>query len=360
MSDSVRRVAPRVLVAMTMLAATFVPVVAQAKERPRIVAKLSLSAPTMTRGAATVHARVRVVVPRSARRCSVGRVRVFVDGRRVADRRVRSVRLDRSRRVARTSVAMPSGLSAGRHVVRARFLPAAGCARVWAPARVLRVTEWVRTVSEPFDGTRLARRWAPYTGHPTSDPWMRWSADRVAVRDGSLRLTAAPRGDDPRYWTAGAVALGGHAQTYGRYVIRFRAHRSSIQSLHFLLWPSPDAWPPEIDIAEMWDHDRRELFGFLHYLDDEGRHARHMHRTTSDFTEWNTVELRWRPGRLDYILNGRTWRTITGRSVPSQRMFLALQTETQSCDRQSQDCSVERRDRSLVEIGSVVVEKYRP
>lgn len=360
MSDSAQRTIPRLAVALTMLAAAFAPATAQATERPRVATKLSLSAPTMTRGGATVRATVRVVVPRTLRRCSVGRVRVFVDGRRIAERPVRAVRLDRSRRVARTSVAMPASLSAGRHVVGARFLPTAGCSKVWAPAQVLRVTEWVRVVGESFGGTELARRWSPYTGHPTSDPWMRWSADRVAVRDGSLRLTAAPRSDDPRHWTAGAVALGNHAQTYGRYVIRFRAHRSSIQSLHFLLWPSPDAWPPEIDIAEMWDHQRRELFGFLHYRDSEGRHARHMHRTTSDFTRWNTVELRWRPGRLDYLLNGRVWRTITGRSVPRQPMFLALQTETQSCDRQSQDCTAERLDRPLVEVASVVVEKYRP
>ena len=212
---------------------------------------------------------------------------------------------------------------------------------------------------EEFDGAQLDRRWSVYTGAPSSDPWTRWDPARVSVASGALVLGAQPRPGGSEHWTTGGVSNWRNTQTFGRWTIRYRATTSSVQSYHFLLWPKADTWPPEVDIAESWDVNRRRIDGFVHWRDASGARQRASAWTSGEFTGWNTVSVEWTPTALTYTLNGRQWARFTGAAVPHEPMWLALQTETQICDRATRDCS---RDRSTpmprVEIDRVVVESY--
>lgn len=49
--------------------------------------------------------------------------------------------------------------------------------------------------------------------------------------------------------------------------------------------------------------------------------------TKAAFGDWHTVTLEWSPGRITYLLDGRTVGTTTS-SVPSRPMRWILQTES--------------------------------
>lgn len=228
------------------------------------------------------------------------------------------------------------------------------------PAAAVPAGVWSPRFVDEFDGTALDGRWSVYTGQPSSDRWTRWAADQVAIRHGALALSATPRPDAGGYWTSGGVSNWRDAQTYGRWAIRFRATPSAVQSLHFLLWPSANTWPPEVDIAESWSADRSKVDGFVHFTGTSGAQGRHNGSVTSDFRSWHTVSVEWTPSAIVYRLDGVEWFRVTGAAVPHQPMWLALQTETQICDRSRSACTSDPYGPPLVEVDRVVVERYAP
>lgn len=203
-------------------------------------------------------------------------------------------------------------------------------------------------------------RWDAYTGQPGSDPWTRWSADRVRIGGGVMTLDGVPRSDDPRYWFTGGVSNWQNAQTYGRWTIRFRSTPSSVLSYHLLLWPKSEQWPPEIDLAESFDPTRQSLDAFVHYRNPDGSRAKQHGWRAVNTTAWTTVRVEWTPTAVTYYLNGRLWWQVTGAAVPHEPMFLALQTETQLCDRSVADCTRDAVAGARLQIDRVTVEEYRP
>lgn len=218
---------------------------------------------------------------------------------------------------------------------------------------------WTLNYDETFDASSLGTRWSRYGGQPSSDPFTRWDPARVAVRDGALVLTAEPIGGRPGYWTTGGVSNWRDAQTYGRWTVRFRATRSGIQSFHFLLWPASKRWPPELDLAESWDPERKRLDGFVHWRAADGSRRQQAARVIADLTAWNTVTLTWTPTEVSLQLNGRRWASFTGSAIPHEPMWLALQTETQVCDRTRSSCTSDPYGPPRVDIDRVTVEHYR-
>jgi beta-glucanase (GH16 family) len=226
---------------------------------------------------------------------------------------------------------------------------ATGCDGVW----------FTLVYADEFDGPTLDPRWSPYSGAPSSDPFTRWDPSLVSVRDGALVLEGRPRSGKPGYWDMGGVSNWRNAQTYGRWLIRYRAPASSVLSYHFLLWPQAEVWPPEIDIAEGFDRGRSRILGFTHWVDSTGSRRRESGVVNADFTEWNTLELTWRPGEIRWRLNKATWMVVTGDAVPDEPMWLALQAETQACDRSTVDCTQELEPGvPRIEIDRVVVSSY--
>ncbi len=212
---------------------------------------------------------------------------------------------------------------------------------------------------DDFTGTALASRWTTYLGTPSSDPYATWTAARVRVADGALVLDAVPIASRPGFWQVGGLADTGDPQTYGRWTIRFRATPSTIASYHLLLWPQDDSWPPEIDIAEGWDADRRQIEGFVHWADGAGTLHRERVVTAGTFDAWHTVVLTWTPGLITWTLDGAGWGRVTGAAVPAEPMRLSMQLETQACDRSSSACTVDARTTvPRLEVDSVLVERY--
>lgn len=245
------------------------------------------------------------------------------------------------------------------HAARA-IVPAAAPAAPAPPASPVPAGAWTPRYVDDFSGSALDGRWSTYTGQPSSDRWTRWATDRVSVRDGALALSAVPRPDAPGSWTTGGVSNWRDAQTYGRWTIRFRATPSAVQSLHFLLWPSSDSWPPEIDIAESWSTDRSRVDGFVHFVGGSGARDRRNGSVATDFRTWRTVSVEWTPQAIVYRLDGVEWFRATGAAVPHQPMWLALQTETQICDRTRSSCTSDPWGAPVVEVDRVVVERYAP
>ncbi|MEI6623474.1 MAG: glycoside hydrolase family 16 protein [Actinomycetes bacterium] len=95
------------------------------------------------------------------------------------------------------------------------------------------------------------------------------------------------------------------------------------------LWPS-EGWPPEIDFAE-----RRAPNGysaFMHWGTRADQKPGSKLQTVDlltgiDMNEWHVVGVMWRPGLVQYTIDGRIWASVTGANVPRQPMWLAIQTE---------------------------------
>lgn len=196
--------------------------------------------------------------------------------------------------------------------------------------------DWEVVFSDDFERRRLGDDWSPYTGQPGGDPYSWWEPSHVELRDGNLVLAGYQR--DGR-WVTGGVSNWQTTQTYGRWEVRFRADPSDEVTYHFLLWPERDAWPPEIDFLEDFGGPRQGGSAFVHFTDESSGDRGQVERSLGeagvavDFTDWQTVGVEWTPGRIDFLLNGEVWETVTGEVVPDEPMWLALQAQAGGCHR---------------------------
>ena len=96
-----------------------------------------------------------------------------------------------------------------------------------------------------------------------------------------------------------------------------------------LLMPANNSWPPEIDFSEDNGSGRTGTLATLHYGKDD-THADAWLESVN-LTQWHTLGVQWTPGKLQYTIDGRIWKTMTGSSVPVLPMVLDLQTQTWPC-----------------------------
>jgi beta-glucanase (GH16 family) len=178
-----------------------------------------------------------------------------------------------------------------------------------------------------FSGTRLSSSWTQYNGHDGCCAMTYWARTHLVEGGGVLTMRI---GKDPAYgykWIAAGMSQGRSLnQTYGIWSVRFRMGRGAGTALAMMLWPQ-SGWPPEIDFAEegpSMGGSRSEMTSTLHY--GSGNIMIH-HSVRADFTKWHRMSVRWTPGRIEYLLDGRTWATIAGSMVPHQPMHLCIQTE---------------------------------
>ncbi len=192
------------------------------------------------------------------------------------------------------------------------------------PADVLKT--WKLTFRDDFTGSSLSPAWGyPYTGHP--DAYTTWSPSHVGVRDGKLVISEYRENGK---FVTGGVALS-PSQTYGNFQIRMRVDKSDDMTYAVLLWPSK-GWPPEIDIAEDGGGRRQSNASTLIYGAPTPR-TQIQSKAFTDFSQWHTVGVEWSPGKVAYTLDGRKYGEVTGWKVPSQPMFLAIQTQSGGCQK---------------------------
>jgi hypothetical protein len=179
----------------------------------------------------------------------------------------------------------------------------------------------------------------PATANAAAAPLV-WSGHTWTVFNGTGRLgqqwspshvSVSPAGA-LREVVSGGIAGGvgdQHFQTFGHYWVRFRMTPGSGSKAAILLMGAGGNIAerrPEIDFAEftkIGDSDRSLLTATLHY----GAANLMIHRSIrGDFTQWHTVGLIWRQGRLTFTLDGAVWARITSH-VPAVPMNLCLQTD---------------------------------
>lgn len=193
------------------------------------------------------------------------------------------------------------------------------------------VGDWPEVFSDDFDGHELDKdKWFSYQGQPAGDPGGYFDSSHVKVRDGLLVIEGYRDSNLGGRWVTGGVN-NRHAasRTYGRYEVRMRLARGRGIAHAILLWPKSNIWPPEIDFSEDNGTDRRKLYATVH--NSPPRPRRVQRSTAVDLTQWNTVGVIWTEGSLAYLLNGRTWATVSGDVVPNIPMSLAIQTQAWYC-----------------------------
>jgi beta-glucanase (GH16 family) len=214
-------------------------------------------------------------------------------------------------------------------------VPAAAAARTTGPgsSAVTAGIHWGKPVLvENFNGTTLnRRRWFPYDDQ-TAGP--RRVPQAVHVRDGHLELVGQV--DKSLGFISGAVgSTGAYAQTYGRWVVRFRAGRGSGYAPTVLLWPQDNNWAEgEMDMAEITNPDRAGAQEFMH-----GPHHNRVgaYELNADFTKWHVLAIDWLPDRITTWLDGRRQWTVRRSHDPSTNIIpgtpfrLALQNDP-GCD----------------------------
>jgi beta-glucanase (GH16 family) len=194
---------------------------------------------------------------------------------------------------------------------------------------------WREVFSDDFTGTSLDWRWTSYWGQPGGDPGGFFDPTHVAVSNGTLVISAY-RDPADDVWDAGpgTYVSGGissspsFAQTYGKYLVRFRMDAGQGVALAILLWPQSNTWPPEIDFAEDNGGDRSINYATLHY---GSANTQLQRRVAVDLTHWHTLGVQWTKGRLVYTLDGRDWAKVTSVNVPSIPMVLDIQTQGWAC-----------------------------
>lgn len=177
----------------------------------------------------------------------------------------------------------------------------------------------------PFTAPLSHTWWTEYSGTPRCCPSTIWSPTHLHVSGGVLTLDTSR---DPKFggrWVSAGLSMGRSLNlTYGQWLVRFRVERGTGVSMCMALWPKV-GWPPEIDFAEessKYGATRSVMTGTLHY---SPKNLMIHEKVSGDFTKWHTMGVDWTPGRIVWLLDGRTWATVT-QHVPAQPMHLIIQT----------------------------------
>lgn len=203
---------------------------------------------------------------------------------------------------------------------------------------------WKQVIAEDFTRTaevgRFAARypgWAGYDGNldTSRDTGRRanqvglWnSRTTIGVHDGLLDCRLHTRGATPQVCAVTPTTDGRwwKGQLYGKFVVRFRADRTPGYKIAWLLWPQSDDWDEgEIDFPE--GSLAGTVTGAVHRIGDPEWTPKYFDTGVS-MTGWHTATIVWKPGRLTFRLDDRTWTTARRSVVPTTRMRWALQAET--------------------------------
>ncbi len=129
--------------------------------------------------------------------------------------------------------------------------------------------------------------------------------------------------------------------TYGIVEVRFKMQAAQGVKYAILMWPVRVPWPDggEIDFGEDGGGNRAITTLSSTYGNNGVAETLPHHPFAGNFTHWNTLKLVWTKDNLLEYLNGRRAARISSPEVPSDRMTLAIQTETNTdCGLASYPC----------------------
>lgn len=198
------------------------------------------------------------------------------------------------------------------------------------PMPVGDILGWRQVFADNFSGHGLDyANWRTYWGKPSGDSAGFFLPSHVTVAHGVMTIGAYPDKSIGGRWATGGVSSGpGLAQTYGKYLVRFRMDEGYGVSYALLLFPADNSWPPEIDFGEDNGTNSNVTLATLHYGADD---THIFDKLPVDNDQWHTLGVEWLPGSLTYTMDGRDWFHISGSEVPSIPMVMDIQSQTWPC-----------------------------
>ncbi len=150
--------------------------------------------------------------------------------------------------------------------------------------------------------------------------------DDSEATDGKALVLKAVRTPAGGYTSARLKTLGKFTTGFGRIEARLKLPRG--QGIWPAFWMLGDKigtvpWPAcgEIDIVEMIGHQPGTLYGTLHgpgYSGTQGLTKSTQLPGGAEFSEaYHVFAVDWRPGRIDWMLDGKIYHTRTSADVPA-------------------------------------------
>lgn len=161
-----------------------------------------------------------------------------------------------------------------------------------------------------------------------------YRAEQGQVRNGYLDITVQTIDGKPRVWAPIPKVNGNNSwphngQLYGRYAMAIRTDNLPRYKIAALLWPDSGDWAEgEIDFPE-GDFDGN-IGGFSHNTTGNPSANCMIAPTTTRFDSgWHEAVIEWKPGSLQYFLDGvMVGSTTAANCVPTKPMHYVLQVET--------------------------------
>jgi hypothetical protein len=130
----------------------------------------------------------------------------------------------------------------------------------------------------------------------------------------------------PKFPNASTDPPRANSLLYGRYSVRYRADSLLGFKTAWLLWPDSGVWPRDGEIDFPEGDLSLTITAAAHFMSlDPMRFEQFF--TGESPTEWHVATTEWRPGHLEFFLDGVSIGVSTT-GVPSTPMHLILQTES--------------------------------
>lgn len=174
-----------------------------------------------------------------------------------------------------------------------------------------------------FSGDSVPTGWTVFSGPAAGDPGSSWATSHVVVSDDLLQLITSQEPGSTQ-WVSGGVCQCNVSHTYGAFFVRSRLTGNGPTQVE-MLWPTSDAWPPELDFSETYGKTYAAQ-ATLHY---SSANLQIHNNIDIDMTQWHTWGVIWSPTEIIYTVDGSVWGTIKNPSViPDVPMSLHIQTQT--------------------------------
>ncbi len=188
---------------------------------------------------------------------------------------------------------------------------------------------YVETYEQDFSGTTLPTGWTTFDGTDSldNDTGEQFASTHDVVGDGVLSLNTWM---DPAYgdeWVTGGLCRCQDSNTYGAYLVRSRQTGPG-PTVVFLLWPTDQVWPPEIDFNETVGVTNATTATVI-WGDSGGQRLQSQVPLNIDMTLWHTWGVIWTPTTILFTVDGKVWGQFSVASeIPNVPMTLHLQTQT--------------------------------
>jgi beta-glucanase (GH16 family) len=188
----------------------------------------------------------------------------------------------------------------------------------------------VLVFSEEFDGELDPVKWNIGNGYKGHDAISNTASPANAVpRDGALEITTERNASDAVHpYVSGYIdMLGRYARTYGK--VEIRARFPFAQGVWYALWGRPwfQSFPEiDIEIVNRPTEATTQVYFVNHWAapplpaDDRRSYVSFK----QDVSEFHTYTLLWKPGSLEWQLDGVTKMTALPQGVPDQPVYWIL------------------------------------